>query len=218
MDLFILPILIVFLAMTVSARAQEKRCWQLELLPGIAVVPPLPLTIHQTGHPSLHITAQYQTKSLQLPPYYSYRITTLKANKGWSLEMNHLKIYLKNTSPEIEQFSVSHGYNQVFLNRHCVKDRLTWLMGAGAVIGHPESTIRGRQFQEKRGLFNAGYYLAGIAIQGAMQYYLIQTTPLTLPLEAKVSVGYGQVPIAGGHAHVPIIAFHLLCGLGLRFW
>jgi len=214
MGILILHITILLLTITSNAIPQENRFWQLELLPGIAVVPPMPLKIHQTNHQDLSITAHYQTKSLQLPPYYSYRLSTFRHNKGWSLEMNHLKIHLKNTSSEIEQFSVSHGYNQLFINRHFLKNRLVWLLGAGAVIGHPESTIHGQQFEEKGGLFNDGYYLAGIVIQGAVQYHLIQTTHFILPVESKLSIGYGQVPVVDGHAHVPIIAFHLLSGIG----
>ena len=213
LDLHI-TIILLFLASNVSP--QEKHSWQLELLPGIAVVASMPLIIHQNNHPELSIMAHYRTKSLQLPPYYSYRLSTFKDNKGWSLEMNHLKIYLTNTSSEIEQFSVSHGYNQLFLNRHYLKDRLAWLIGAGAIIGHPESTIRDQQFEEKGGLFNDGYYLAGKALQGAVQYHLVQTTYFILPVEAKLSFGYGKVPVVDGHAHVPIIAFHLLSGIGLN--
>jgi len=195
-----------------SIIAQEKRKWSFEFLPGIALVPPMPLQIEQDGFNDITRTARYKTESLQLPIYYSYRLGSCKNNRGWSLEMNHLKIFLKNTNNEIQQLSVSHGYNQVFLNHHIQKDKYTWIIGAGAVIGHPESTIRNQTYTEKGGLFNDGYYLAGIALQGAMHYPLINTKYFCLPLEAKMSAGYGTVPIVNGKAHIPVIAFHLLMG------
>ena len=208
------PITILFISLSLfsSIVAQEKRSWSFEFLPGIAVVPPMPLKIEQDGFNDITMTARYSTESLRLPIYYSYRLGSYKNNKGWSLEMNHLKIFLKNTNNDIQQLSVSHGYNQVFLNHHILKEKYTWIIGAGAVIGHPESTIRNQTYTEKGGLFNDGYYLAGIALQGAIYYPLINTKHFCLPLEAKISAGYGTVPIVNGKAHIPVIAFHFLMG------
>lgn len=197
--------------------AQEKRSWQIEFLPGLAYVPPMPLKIEQEGHPSISMTAHYRTESFKLPIYYSYRLSSFKNNRGWSLEMNHLKIHLDNTTSEVQSLSVSHGYNQLFFNHHLVKPKHTWIFGIGAVIGHPESTIRNQSFDEKGGLFNDGYYISGYAIQAAIYYPLINTKHFVLPLEGKVTMGYGQIPIVDGKAHIPVIAFHLLFGPAFKW-
>ena len=107
MDLLILHITLLLLTIASHAISQEMSSWQLKLLPAIAVVPPMPLTIHQSNHQDLSTTAPYQTQSLQLPPDYSSRLSTFKHNKGWSLEINYQNTYPKNTTSEIQQFSVS---------------------------------------------------------------------------------------------------------------
>ncbi len=209
-----ISLLILF---TNYALAQDKRAWQFEFLPGVAYVPPMPLKVEQSGYDDISMTARYRTESLRLPIYYSYRLSTLKNNKGWSIEMNHLKIYLDNTTDEIQNLSVSHGYNQLLFNHHMVKPKFTWILGLGAVIGHPESTVRNLTFDEKGGLFNDGYYISGFVLQGAIHYPLINTKHFILPLEGKLTAAYGKIPIVDGYAHIPVIAFHILLGPGLKW-
>jgi len=45
-------------------------------------------------------------------------------------------------------------------------------LGAGAVLTHPESTIRGMAFDESQGMFNQGYYFSGAAVQAALGKHL----------------------------------------------
>lgn len=206
-------LLLVMLISYAAVKAQEKRHWQFELLSGLAYTAPTPLVIKQNGYPTLKLKAHYQTQSLQLPIYYSYRFTTIKSKKGWSLEMNHLKIYLQNKTDEITRFHISHGYNHLFINRHIQYNKIECIMGAGAVIVHPENTIRGQALPENKGLFNEGYYISGITTQAALQWPIIKTKYFLLPLETKISMSYATVPISGGKAHVPVIAFSLLSGI-----
>nr|WP_321409026.1 hypothetical protein [uncultured Carboxylicivirga sp.] len=207
-----LILLTIFILGISSINAQDKRVWTFEFLPGGAITPPMPLKIKQTDYYNISITARYNTESFKLPIYYSYRLGSFKNKRGWSVEMNHLKIYLKNTNDLIQQFSISHGYNQVFINHHIVKEKYSWILGIGTVIGHPESTVRNQTYTEKGGFFNDGYYLSGIAFQGAIHYPLITSKHFNLPVESKVSLGYGTVPISNGKAQVPVVAFHLLIG------
>ncbi len=196
--------------------AQDQREWFIEFLPGIAYAPPMPLKIEQEEFPDITMTAHYETHSLSLPIYYSYRFGTAKNGKGWSMEMNHLKIYLNNPSEYIQNFSVSYGYNQLFINRHLHEGLFIWILGTGVVIAHPESTVRNKVFDQKGGFFNDGYFLSGAALQVAIQYPLIKIRHFYLPLEAKVSMGYARIPITNGHANVPALAFHLLLGSGFK--
>ena len=214
---YFLFILAIFSVNLDPLSCQENRNWQFVYLPGVSYVPPLPLTIVQDDYSDIKLTAKYKTRPLEMPIYYSYRLTTRKGSTGWSIEMNHLKIYLKNTSDDVQDFSVSHGYNHIFINHHWIKDKYTWILGGGIVLGHPESIIRGKYWDEKGGLWNRGYYLAGISTQGAFYFPLVNTKYFVIPLEAKITLGYGHVPIIDGHARVPMISLNLLTGLGLKY-
>ena len=205
-----------FIAFTFCSVCQAQRQWKLEILPGISYVPPMPLQIRQEGHPAIKITARYRTEPLVLPVYYTIRLSTRKNDRGWSLELNHLKLYLDNKTREIERFSVTHGYNHIFMNRHWFGKNYTWIVGGGIVLGHPESTIRNLEWHEKGGFLNTGYYVSGFSAQGAVQFPLIETDHISVPLEAKITLGYGHVPIAKGHARVPIVSFNLLSGIGIK--
>lgn len=194
----------------------QQRQWSVEYMPGIAWTPDMPLKIQQSGYPDIHIKAKYKTRSLEMPVYYSYRLTTLKNNHGWSLELNHLKIYLKNTNSDINYFSVSHGYNQIYLNHHFIKNKLDFISGLGVVVGHPENTIRNLPLDEKKGWWNRGYYLSGITLQGALRRDLFESRYFTIPIEMKGSIAFSRIPVANGKAYVPVIAFGILIGLCLR--
>lgn len=194
-----------------------QRYWQFEYLPGISFVPSMPLAIHQDGYPTITMTAHYKTRSHEMPIYYSYRLSSWKGDRGWSLEMNHLKIYLKNTNDKVKDFSVSHGYNQIYVNRHLIKEKFTWIIGGGIVLGHPESIIRDKEWSETGGLWNRGYYLSGISVHGACYFPLIKRRYFVIPVEAKITLGYGQIPIVDGHANVPIVSINFLTGLGFKY-
>lgn len=89
---------------------------QLEFLPGISTILPSELTIVQEGYNDLVIDAGYQVKSLKSPVYYSMRAAIHFENGAWEIEVNHLKLYLKNKPAEVDEFSITHGFNQIFVN------------------------------------------------------------------------------------------------------
>nr|WP_319399202.1 hypothetical protein [uncultured Carboxylicivirga sp.] len=203
----------IYIALLLAIPATgQKRNWAIEFMPGISITSPMPLKVDQQGYERMKITAKYKTEPFSSPIYYSYRLSTFKNNKGWGIELNHLKVFLSNTNNVIQQLSVSHGYNQVYINHYISKDKYMWILGAGAVIAHPESKIRDQIYNDKGGLFNDGYYLSGITSQLAIQYALIDTKHFSLPVEAKISAAYSKIPITNGNASIPIVAFHLLMG------
>lgn len=203
----------LLLALTTGIHAGKR--WHVNFTPGLSFVPPSPLTILQDTHKPLRLWAKYASKPLNLPPYYSYRIGFREDDRGWELEMNHLKVYLKNLPEEVDRFSISHGYNQVFANRIYNSGKLNFKAGLGFVAAHPENTVRNLTLDEKKGLFNDGYYITGPAIQ----YGVFKEIPLGkhfyLLGEARVSAAYAKVPVAKGKAHAPVIALHLQLGPGI---
>lgn len=193
-----------------------KNRWHVSFTPGLSYVPPAPLIIRQTGEPTIRLWAKYESAPLKLPPYYSYRLGFMEDNHGWELEMNHLKIYLNDRPEEIERFSISHGYNQVFINRIYRKGKYNLKAGAGVVAAHPENNIRGKALDEQKGLFSAGYYITGPAFQYGCWKEFSAGKHFFILAEARISAAWASVPVAEGRAHAPVLALHLQIGPGFR--
>lgn len=207
--------LIVFLLFSLSANAQKN--WHFSFTPGLSAALPAPLRIKQNGFPDISHWASYKTEPLILPVYYSFHFGFMKKGKGWETEMNHLKIILDNTTDDIQQFSISHGYNQLFVNRAFMKNKIGIKLGAGVVLAHPENIIRDKQLKEKNGMFGSGYYFSGPAIQAGIYKEFFLTNRFFLLAASKISLAYSNVPVAGGRAHAPVMALHLQLGPGYCF-
>ena len=208
---------IILLLLILPLQIYCKGRWHASFTPGLSYVPPSPLVIMQSGEENIRMWANYESAPLKLPPYYSYRLGFMEESGGWELEMNHLKIYLKNRTEEIERFSISHGYNQIFVNRIYRKGRFNLKAGAGVVAAHPESVMRGKAYDEKKGLFGKGYYLTGPALQyGCWKEFHLGNRFFILA-EARISAAWSSVPVAEGSAYAPVAALHLQIGPGFRF-
>ena len=207
-------ILVTFFMASGTGLLAGKK-WHVNFTPGLSFVPPAPLSILQDVQEPVRLWANYKSKPLSLPPYYSYRIGFQNDGRGWELEMNHLKVYLKNLPEEVERFSISHGYNQITANRLYKKGKLNFKAGLGFVAAHPENTVRNLTLNEKKGLFREGYYITGPVIQ----YGVYSDIPLGkyfyLTGEARISAAYAKVPVVNGIAHAPVVAVHLQVGPGI---
>ncbi len=191
--------------------------WHLNLTPGLSYVPPVPLSIKQENQASINLWAKYESAPLKLPPYYSVRLGFSNEDKGWEIEMNHLKVYLKNKPDEVDRFSISHGYNQILINRIFKTDRLNSKAGLGIVAAHPENSVRGLILDEKKGLFNDGYYITGPVIQYGIFREFTLGNYFYLIGEARISAAYARVPVVNGKAHAPVLSIHLQFGPGFKF-
>lgn len=195
-----------------------KERFSFEFLPGGAVIFPASLFITQESFPNLEFSARYRTESFIPPIYYSYRagykINDLSAIE---LEMNHLKVKLDNNPPEIEVFTISHGFNQLWVNYAVIYKGFVFRAGAGAVIAHPESIIRGKRFETVEGFAKMGYYVCGFTSQLSLQKKLFLGKHFYFSAETKLNAAYAQVHIADGFARVPIFAWNGLIGLGISF-
>jgi len=195
--------------------------WSAEIFLGTGIDADTPLRIRQPGYPDITIkAAHWHEKSFQEAPLYTYRLSRWKQDKAWEAQMMHHKIILTNKHPDIEYFNVSHGYNFVTLNRAwLLRNGYDWRVGAGLVISHPESKIRGRKLDNTGGfvvipgLFEGFYLSGGAAMIGAgRRFYLSERTYTRL--EGQFYVGYAQVPIRGGFAEVPNVAWLVTWGIG----
>ncbi len=114
----------------------------------------------------------------------------------------------------MRNFALSHGYNLVTLQR--LVERGGWLYGGGvgAVVTHPESEVRGRHFDERGGLFRAGYYLTGPTAAVLFGRSHTLRGRLLATAELKLTLSNASVPSAGGNARVPNLAVHGTVSLG----
>lgn len=177
----------------------------------------MPLLIEQEGYEKIKFTAHYRTESFKLPFYYSCKIGTIKDRKGWELELVHLKIFLTDNPPEVQYFSISHGFNYLTINRVWETDPVILRFGAGLIISHPESEVRNMIYDINQGLFNRGYYVSGPGLQIGAEKRIPIFKGLSFSLEVKAAASVIKVGIAGGHAIVPQAGLHCLLGVGYTF-
>ena len=190
----------------------------MELSAGSAYNASSPLRIRQGGAPDLRLTARYATRPWTGAPYYAYRLGRWSpAQRAWELELVHHKLYLTNPPPEVQRFEVTHAYNLLLVNRAVRVPFAIVRTGLGAVVAHPENTVRGRPLAEARGRLGGGYYLAGPAGQVAVAHHFRLRGGWGLSLEGKLSGAYARVPVQGGDATVPNAAAHALFGVGYAF-
>lgn len=177
-----------------------------QLSGGAAHNAPSPLLIRQDGETVLDRNARLDTRSFDPPLYYTARAGRWDGPRAWELELVHHKVYLEDAPPGVE-FAVSHGLNFLLLNRARREGGWLWRGGLGPVIAHPETKIRGRTLK------GGGYYLSGAAAQLSLERRLTIWN-LFLSLEAKATLAWARVPVAGGHASLLNPAFHALVGVG----
>ncbi len=177
---------------------------------------PMPLNIYQKGYPNINMTAHYDTKPFSPPPYYLLRIGKWNDNKAWELEFIHHKLYLSNTTDEVNNFTITNGYNLITLNRAWLNTRnYIWRVGAGIVLAHPESKIRDQTFSETGGIFNDdGYFVAGPSLMASLGKRFYLSKSFFIELEGKVTASYADVKIANGNAEAPDVAIHANVGIG----
>ena len=209
----LLPLVLLFSALSPLGAWSADR-WVFQLFGGASHNFNLPLTVTQSGNPTLHVTGNYDSRSFEVPYYYAWRIGAWTGREAWELELVHNKLYLQDPPPEIQEFSISHGYNLLTANRAWERGRFIFRAGLGVVITHPENTIRNRSLPQDGGL-SGGYYLSGPTAQVAAEKRFRLWKWLIGSLEAKLTATYAWVPVEGGHADVPNVAIHGLFGLGV---
>jgi hypothetical protein len=176
------------------------------------------LKLEQDGFPPLELNAGWASRSFEAPLYYAWRVARWQGARGWSFRFIHHKVYLEAPTPEVERFSVSHGYNLLTLERGFAASGFELWAGLGLVIAHPESTVRQRTRPENRGgPFGGGYFVTGPTLAVAAARRLPLGSRVGLVVEGRFTWARARVPIADGEASVPNTAVHGLVGLEVRF-
>ncbi|MCL5966442.1 MAG: hypothetical protein M1550_04405 [Deltaproteobacteria bacterium] len=206
-------LLFIMISMTPAASGAWDG-WSFQLLGGVPFSFTTPLKITQSGQSDIKGNARYKSKPFESPFYYAVRVGTWQGDRAWEVELVHNKLYLDNPPPEVQGFSITHGFNMLTVNRAWDRGALIYRLGAGVVVTHPENTVRGRKHPEDGGILGGGYYISGPTAQAAVEKRFAVWRELTGALEGKVTASWARVPVEGGHADVPNVAVHGLFGLG----
>jgi len=197
-----------------SLYAQEDNKITAEFYFGAPYNVPLPLTINQNSYPEINLTAQWSAQPFTVPMYWNWRISYWKDNIAWELEATHNKIFLENRPPEISEFSISHGLNTININYVRMYDDFILRFGAGIILAHPESQIRGKKLNESLGLWDMGYYLTGPTLNFVIGKRFNILDKLFFQLDLKTNASYASVPVVDGDASLYNLSFQLNFGLG----
>lgn len=210
-------IFIVFIFSLLIAASQAQARWTFELHGGEVYNVPMSLSIKQQTYPDIKLTARYHSESLILPVYWDWRFSRWKNNKSWEFEAIHHKLYLDNTTAEVQKFNISHGFNILMVNRGIERNSFRYRVGAGIVLAHPESIIRGKEFGNSTDDMDMGYYLTGPVFNLAISRPIRLGSWFYINPEAKTTFAYSYIKISEGHANVYNLAFHLILGFGVDF-
>lgn len=208
---------IIFIFLSSFAYSQK---WSAEFHMGYANNFPSKLTIKQNGFPDIILKARFYTEPFISPYYWLWRISYKKNEKSKiEFEAVHHKIYLKNTTTEVESFGISHGLNLLIINYVKIfPNNFHANIGLGGVLAHAESTIRGRSLPEKnRGIFGMGYYMSGVALNFSTGKYFNLSPRLYINTEIRFNPSYTVVPVVDGKAYVWNYAYQVIAGLGYYF-
>jgi hypothetical protein len=205
----------VALAAALAPRSPGAAEWSFQASVGFPFDLALPLTIKQRGEAPIRVRARWTTQPFESPFYYDLRVARRSGASEWAVDLLHHKLYLTNPPPEVQHFSISHGYNLLFVSLAREVTRDTWARaGAGLVVAHPESTVRGRTFAGG-GPLGGGYYPAGpMLVVGAERRYFPTGGGLFLSAQGLAFASWARAPVAGGSATVRDLSVHALGGLG----
>lgn len=209
---------IFLIAPLLAAPLAAQRAWTAELFAGTSFSAVSPLTIWQAGQPDIHLMADWETRPWTGAKYYAFRVARWNGARGWAVDFTHHKLYLANTTAEVQEFQVSHGYNLLHVSR--LWRTHDWILsaGPGIVFTHPENTVRGLTLDpESGGTLGGGYYLDGVSVMGAAGRRLRLNDRFFATGLAKVTLSNVTTRVMDGEAEVPNAAFHINLGIGARF-
>jgi hypothetical protein len=209
---------ILFLIFISFPIVNAQSHWAFEVHSGQVFNLPMPLTIRQDGYPDIKFRAQYSSESFILPVYWDIRLGRWQNKRAWEFEVIHHKLYLKNTTPEVQKFNISHGFNIIMVNRGFEKKSFRYRTGAGIVLAHPESKIRGKEFGTSIDDTDLGYFISGPVINFAISRPFYIGNRFYVNAEAKTTLAYSNIKVVQGNSDVYNIAFHLILGLGADFF
>lgn len=208
----ICPLLTVLAALFLSASPCHAS-WSFQVGTGSAYSFDSDLDIEQDGEEDISLTAEYETRAWEtMAPYYNLRIGKWKDGRAWEFESLHHKLHLANPPAEVQEFTISHGYNINTLNYAVERKGFIYRGGLGVVITHPETEVREKRHEDEGGV--NGFHLSGVAAQLGAERRFFLSRSFFLSFEVKATAAYADIPVADGSATVPNYALHGIVGVG----
>ena len=186
---------------------------ELQAFLGSSLSLPSPVSISQSGQPTLRFTGHWATRPFLDTWYYAGRVGLWKGGKGWLLEYTHHKVYLIDRPAQVQRFQITNGMNELTVSRAFRHRHLSYAFGAGPLIAAPLSTIRGQHRPYGGGLFGR-YHLAGGTLMSSVTRSFPLRLGVSLLLDGRASASYARVPVANGHGSLLNLALHFHAGLG----
>ena len=218
--------ILIFLIITMWTGVSfgDSATYSLSIFSGAVFNSKEDLHIKQDGFEDILVDdAKFKTKPFSGAPYYGIRLSRWKNNRAWEIEHIHHKLYLDDLPPDVQKFEISDGYN-LFLINHAWKlyNKYVLRVGAGAVISHPDITVRGKTNFKRGGgaipvIWSDGYRCCGITGQLSIAREINLYKKLFLNPEIKITHSRQDVPIADGSVQVHNTALHLDFGFGYNF-
>lgn len=187
--------------------------WSVELLIGDAYNADSHTKIKQGELGNISFTGDYETRGLESPLHYEWRIARWEDDRAWELQLLHHKIFLQNRPTGVEALSVSHGFNLLSVNRAVEHHGWHLRAGLGPVITHAEARILGTSY-------DGPYELAGAAVVIGIDRRLDLSKHCYLMGEVSGTYGYARAqPDGTPELEVTIRnpALHAQAGVGYRF-
>jgi hypothetical protein len=209
--------LIIALIVLASANISSAQLiHSIDVIAGAALNFDSKVSFHQAGEEDISLIGQYITKPFDDPYYLGFRLNFNIADHVWELQFLHHKLYLTNTTDEIQHFEITHGFNTLTIHRRFIFNHFDLRLGAGVVLPHTESTIRGYKHASTGGIFGWGYHITGPILLTGINRNWMMGSHFYLNTELQFIAGWAKVPIYNGHAHATNFAFHFIFGIGYK--
>jgi hypothetical protein len=192
-----------------------------DLMTGSAYNVPTPLTIRQDGYPAIRLSAHYQTKPFgPFAPYYTWRVGIWNHahTAAWEFQQVHHRLFLKNTTAEVELFQIHYGYNFFLLGRAWASHGFVLHASGGVIAPNPASRIRGKSLNTADpGALDVSYRISGIGAALSISRSVTLVRHFGVMADAGMLGGRASALIRDGHATVPNLGFHGHAGLDFSF-
>jgi hypothetical protein len=209
-------VVLLVLACPTASRAQGVT---VDVMGGTAYNVPTPLTIQQAGFPDIHLTAHYDTKAFgPFAPYYSWRVDLWDSHGAWEVQQVHHRLFLSNTTPEVQYFAIHFGYNYFLVGRAWQTHGFAVHASGGLIVANPDNIVRGKSLNAQGpNALDVGYRISGGGAALAVSRQLALSTHVHLLADGGLIVGRASVPVVGGWASVPNVGLHGHLGVGFAF-
>tara|TARA_Y100000766_G_C18848723_1_gene577062 strand:+ start:135 stop:869 length:735 start_codon:yes stop_codon:yes gene_type:complete len=221
----LLSILIISSFLCFSQRQKQEKKLQIyrvnfNLNFGTAYNIPTYLKIQQEGHDPIELWARYATKGFKVPIYWDYKLEFETEKNLIGLRSTHHKLYLTNPTPEINTFSITHGYNLVMAYYGWKKKYFDLLVGGGIAFSHPEGVVHGEFIALEEGipLYGGKYRLTAPNFEFEIKRKWYFTNRMFFNYGLRFLAGYAKPKIIDGYIETYPIGIHIAAGMGIDFY